>query len=361
MPALPQYYVDPASGSDISGTGAIGSPWQTLQHALDTITPATYGDQINLKSGSSNILSADLSYSTYSPSTYKKLVVRGYTTTENDGGIGKIDGSASYTVGSLSNTAFIDLEITNTDPARSACSNLDYSQWVNVYAHTIDNNVLAVVQNRAQVIDCRFENISGSACNAFRGFGKNLYFKNGSTYSFGTALKLDVEGHLSNSIFDLDGSSNGIDCVSISHCVMNSTFFGGGGTGTAYNNNSSDTWASMFADNIVAGFSGTGGIGCNNTSYWGLVFRNNSFYDNATDFNDPTTAGESGYRDNSGNESLASSPFALSGNNDYANRLTYFAPQDVGSVLAGDYPRGAVFAATTSGGGGATVHPLRSN
>lgn len=361
MPALPQYYVDPASGSDTTGTGAIGTPWQTLQHALDTITPYTYGDQVNLKAGTSDVLTADLSFATYAPTNAKKLIVRGYTSAANDGGIGAIDGGGSYVIGTLDDMAFIDLEITNTDPSRDACGGLNnYSQWVNVYAHNINNDVLTLVQTRSQLLDCRFENISGSAVVTFQGFGRNLYFGNGANYSFGTALKIGVSAHLTNSIFNLDGSSDAIDCTNIASAVTNCTFFSDGGTGTAYSNASSDSWGALFAENIIAGFSGTGGVGCDNLSQWGLIFRNNTFYDNATDFNDPTTAGESGYGDSSGNESLASSPLALSGTNDYANRLSYFAPQGVGNVLAGDFPRGAAPAAASSGsgGGGSIFHPL---
>ena len=32
-----QYYVDPASGSDSTGDGTIGTPWASVQHAIDNI------------------------------------------------------------------------------------------------------------------------------------------------------------------------------------------------------------------------------------------------------------------------------------------------------------------------------------
>lgn len=354
MPALPQYYVDPAAGSDTTGTGAIGTPWQTLQHALDTISAGTYGDQVNLKAGTADVLTADLDFSTYapgSPNAYKKLVVRGYTSAANDGGRGSIDGNASFRINALNDTAFIDLEIKNTDPARDGCAGVNnYSQMINVYMHTINRDALGGVQGRAQLIDCRFENISRTACRAMAGYMRNCYFANGGTYSFTNALNLSAQGHIHNCFFSLSGSSNGVDVTSLGNVCLNCTIFSNGGTGTGYKNNSTDARGSVFTENIVAGFSGTGGIGCDNTSEYGLIFTNNTFHNNATAFNDPTTAGEAGYAANTGNETVGSSPLAQSGTNDFANRLTYFAPQNVGSVLSGDFPRGAAPSAAAGGG-----------
>lgn len=363
MPALPQYYVDPASGSDSTGTGAVGTPWQTLQHALDTVTPGTYGDQINLKAGTSNVLTGDLDFSTYNPgsstSSTKKLVIRGYTSAENDGGRGTIDGDASYVINQLNTTCLIDLEITNTDPARDGCLGLaNYSQMINLYVHTIDSSFLYNTAQRTQMIDCRFENISGQTIRAgLTGYARNLYFQNGPDYSFTTAFRLSAQGALHNSIFNISGSSDGIDCSSINATVTNCTFFGNGGTGTAFKMGGTDGHTSMFANNIVQGFSGTGGVGCENNSDYGIVFRNNTFFDNATDFTDPSTAGDAGYRDKTGNESVGSSPLALTGSANYANRFAYFAPQNVGNVLSGDFARGAV-PALASSSPSPTKHPL---
>ena len=56
---LTNYYVDPGSGSDVTGTGTVGSPWASVQHALDNITrDATNGDQINIKAGTADVLSS---------------------------------------------------------------------------------------------------------------------------------------------------------------------------------------------------------------------------------------------------------------------------------------------------------------
>jgi hypothetical protein len=87
------------------------------------------------------------------------------------------------------------------------------------------------------------------------------------------------------------------------------------------------------------------------------MFRNNSFHDNATDVVDPTQ-GEEAYGEKFNNESLSSSPFSLSGANNFVNRLAYFEPQNVGDVLSGDLPRGAVHKSVSGTGGSYNPHPL---
>lgn len=359
MGALPQYYVDPNSGSDSTGDGlSDSSAWASLQHAADTITPNAMGDQINLKAGTADVLTGHLDFSTYNPQLRQKLIVRGYTTSSNDGGIGTIDGNATYQIGALNTVALIDLEIKNMSSTTDGISTVgNYSQLINCFIHTINRDAIGTVFGRSQIIDCRFENISRSACRGFTGLARNCYFANGDDYSFTNALNLSAQGHLFNCFFNLSGSSNGVNCVNQGHATINCTFFGGGSSGTGYINESSDGRGSTFAENIVAGFSGTGGKGCNNLSDWGLIFRNNSFHDNETDIVDPSQ-GDEAYGEKLNNESLSSSPFALSGANNFANRLAYFEPQDVGDVLSGDIPRGAAPQSVSSTGGTVTKHPL---
>ena len=86
---LTNYYVDPGSGSDVTGTGTVGSPWASVQHALDNITrDATNGDQINIKAGTADVLSSPLTLATYgTTSATAPLSFRGYTSAAEDGGV----------------------------------------------------------------------------------------------------------------------------------------------------------------------------------------------------------------------------------------------------------------------------------
>lgn len=98
MASPSDYYVDPVGGSDSTGAGTSGNPWQTMQHALNTITRnTTNGDRINLKSSGPDVLTGTLSFVTYgSPTKSAPLLFEGYTSSAGDSGVGIIDGNASF-------------------------------------------------------------------------------------------------------------------------------------------------------------------------------------------------------------------------------------------------------------------------
>ena len=85
-------------------------------------------------------------------------------------------------------------------------------------------------------------------------------------------------------------------------------------------------------NNLIEGF--TGGYvvnqGVSTRTRDNGILANNSYYNCSSSFN--YTSEVICYE---GNESLGSTPFAKSGSITFANRETYFAPQDVGSVLVG--------------------------
>lgn len=105
MAAPTNYYVDPLNGNDSTGDGTSGTPWKSVQKALNTITRnATNGDQINVKAGAADVLSAALSITTYGVSTVTApLILRGYTSVAGDGGVGEISGGGS--VGIIAHSA----------------------------------------------------------------------------------------------------------------------------------------------------------------------------------------------------------------------------------------------------------------
>ncbi len=114
--AQTQTYVDPSINAN-SGTGTVGDPYGDLQYALDTMTrDSTDGDQINIKAGTAEVLTGSLDFTTYgTPSSTAALSFSGYTSSENDGGIGSIDGDGSYKIASLPNYSMMkDLELFNS-------------------------------------------------------------------------------------------------------------------------------------------------------------------------------------------------------------------------------------------------------
>ena len=115
--AISQYYVDPDAGDNLDD-GSLSTPWKTVQYALDNITQnTTDGDQINIKAGVDDVLTAALSLTTYgTPALAYRLIFRGYTSVAKDGGIGGISGNGSYTMfaPAPSHIVLIDLHLHNS-------------------------------------------------------------------------------------------------------------------------------------------------------------------------------------------------------------------------------------------------------
>ena len=361
---MAHYYVDPVSGSDTTGDGLSDSTaWQSLQHALDTIAKGTYGDQINLKSSGANVLTANLSTTTYAPGTSASgagldhLAIRGYGSTANDGAQGIIDGNDLYRIDTLSDTSLIDLEIKKGKAGTDAIAALtNTSRLINCYVHSCNGNIIGYTHGKSAIVGCRFENISGTVSRSLSSGMYNCYFSNGVDYAFTDALKTGSTSTVSHCIFNLSGGSNGVVILSNGSVITNCTFYGYGGSGTAFDTGTGNkARGTVFTENIVSAF--TTGTGVDNQSDYGLVLRNNTFHDCGTDVSDPS-AGTDGYSDRSGNETVATSPLALTGSANYANRFVHFAPQDVGSVLSVGVARGAAPALASSSSPSLTKHPL---
>ena len=120
--SMTSVFVDSSGGND-SGAGTVGDPWLTLQHAVDTITDGSSGNQINARSNAAHTTptTTGVVWTSYSPtnSETNPLRIRGYTTTENDGGVAEITGnnsSASCFAASShpSFTYYVDLQMHNT-------------------------------------------------------------------------------------------------------------------------------------------------------------------------------------------------------------------------------------------------------
>ena len=356
MGAVTEYYVDPASGDD-ADDGSIGTPWATVQHALDNITRnATNGDRINIKAGGTDTLAADLSTASFGSWSYTApLIIQGYTSSAGDGGIGKIDfnGANSFTAGTSTGTKIVDMELTgSTDSIGIAL--YDWSELINCYLHDFSTDATQIREN-CLVLGCRFEDIGGRGIYDYSPSGRSgavqdCFFANG-TKSFSTAVEIEnYSSTIERNIFSLSGASNAIKCRYFNQICHNS-ILSSAGTGTGVKvNNVGFAEAVRLWSNLVEGFSGVGGIGIDYHDDATLSL-NNSVYNCATNFSGNAIHCEAG------NESLGSSPFAKSGSLTFVNRFTYFEPNDVGSVRGGAYgnstlDRGAVQHTASGGSGG---------
>jgi len=357
--AFSETYVDPSIAAN-SGTGTIGDPYGDLQYALDTMTrDSTNGDRINIKAGTSEILAAGISLSSYgSPGAASPICWQGYTSTAGDGGRGGISlGGGTFSIkgtGMGFYQMWRDLEIHNAAPTAQVWKASTTEVMENVKFHDITGNAVSS-SNGGVFVDCWFEDISGYGLDGNSPMAIGCYFKNG-TKKFTTAYRASSARSfvaVTDCIFSLDGSSNGIYLANYVNCRGN-TVFSNGGTGIGIDGNNLQN-SMRCTNNYVEGFSGVGGYGfdAGSATFDTNMMKHNAAYGNATDYR---LGDEHGTVDN---ETLTSSGLAKSGSDTYANRLTYFAPADEGNMLSGHmgWAKGAVPAAA----GGAASMLRRSN
>jgi hypothetical protein len=96
-----EVYVAYTTGNDSTGAGTSGSPWKTIQKALDTVNHGGDGVRINVKAGETQVIATNaLSTTTYlatngAGSASEPLIIQGYTSSAGDGGIGTIEGTTN--------------------------------------------------------------------------------------------------------------------------------------------------------------------------------------------------------------------------------------------------------------------------
>ena len=142
MAAPTNYYVDPSINAD-SGSGTVGSPYGDLEYCLEQITrDATNGDQINIKSGTAEVLELALDVVTdYGvPAEGSPLIFKGYDTAANDGGIGEISGGGSVSIHFDGTT--------------------DYIHFVDLHLHDSGSNVLLKIDGNCFLINCELNGSS---------------------------------------------------------------------------------------------------------------------------------------------------------------------------------------------------------
>ena len=335
MTAPNEYYCDPAIDA-ASGLGTSGSPWGDIQHALDSITQDTSdGDRLNILAGTDEVLTAALSLASYgAPSETAPLVIQGYTATEGDGGIGGIDGDATY--GML------------------ADSGIDDIVFRDMHLHNSGAAKILFFDNYCKVVNCEINNTSGGGVEG--GFGISVYgchihdiggigvkidgpaevsycyFKNDGGNDMSKCVDFtnvsDSQKTIIGNIVSVDGTTAGFDITGTGGSVCSNSLFTSG-TGVAIDiNQSAAGRGGGCMNNLLEGWT-TGILGTTISANGAFLIAGNAGYDNGTDFN---LSAEAFLVDD--NESLGASPFDKSGSDTYALRLTHFNPVDTGNVYS---------------------------
>lgn len=351
--ASEEVYVDPAAGNDTTGDGTVGTPWKTVQHALDTYEESgSQGTRINVKAGTADTLTASLDDTTFlsnnvARSATKPVVIQGYTTTAGDGGIGEIDGDGTYAIindASASYWKWIDMKLGNT-------GSVEYLLYTN--------------STSACCINCEFHSSTGITgirgpilYNCYiHGVTKGLY--QGTAYGcfFDGVVGTDFvramyQGNAFNCIFRLGTTALGL--VDMGSAVNNTILSAGCTTTNGYGISMNYSFARQCINNIVEGFTGTGNVGivAGASNYVTDMIAHNTVYNCTAEY---SLNGMEGYVYD--NEELEATPLTK-GTYAYATRYDYFMPKDVGNVRGGAWPsgcrmdKGAVQHADPAGGGG---------
>ena len=351
------YYVDPSLGSD-TGDGSLGTPWgrasgSVVQYALDTITrDSSNGDQINIKAGTDDVLSAALNLTTYgAPVYHSPLIFRGYTSAANDGGIGGISGAGLYAINAFANSLtgiwWRDLHLHNCGSANV----LFLHNWSGCINCELDNSTGNGIQHATQgtqsiILNNNFHNIGGYGINITASGGcliKGNYFKN-ETNDFIAAIFLNhYQCTVENNIISVDSASDGILLGSSGffNVIRANSILSSSGTGAGID--VTPQQSTKVYENLVEGFSGSGGIGIAYHASEQQLGGNNAVYNCAT-----TYSNQSAIIDDLGDidslysdETLSESPFAKDGSDTFSNRFAYFVPKDVGNIWGGIYPIGS--------------------
>lgn len=348
--AFKEIYIDPAIAAD-SGAGTVGDPYGDLDYAIVQETQGTAGTRLNIKRGTDEVLTREIGLAfgdtsvsaawTYSVSS--PIILQGYDTAAGDlagtGNRAGISGGGSNIIlnGSSANyIAFIDLHLHNTG---SQSNGVVRTQGNSALIRCeLDNNTGrgCILGSSALVVGCYFHDFSTYSIDVAAGsFVYGNIVTNTGSRTTGRAINLSTTSTVMNNIVSIDGASNGIFAVDRLNSIIGNSIYSDGGTGSGIIVDDVNGVVRNIANNLIEGFSGTGGVGINlaGTTPWCFYAARNLIF-NCTDAV-TTVAGTVGVVDNGGladfYEVLSASPFADAAGFD-------FSPVDVGNVREGAYP-----------------------
>ncbi|MBK8113206.1 MAG: hypothetical protein IPK44_01515 [Candidatus Accumulibacter sp.] len=348
MAAPSQYYVDYGAGNDTTGNGTSGTPWKTVQKALDTVTrDTTNGDQININSSTAQVLSAALSLTTYgAPGATAPLILRGYTASSGDGGVGEIDcnGVTMFASSTLRYIVLVGLKIHNFGNNNGVY----LSSYLETYAINCEiykgasSPTSKTLVYLAYVIGCHVHD-AGTTGVGISGFGGLVY----GNFVNNCVTATNHSGFVLNNV--LANCTTGTTGASVA--AGNSVYASSGSTGTGV----ALPARAIGFNNIIEGFSGSGGKGLSTVD--ALMIGYNAFYNNAT----AESLGDT-WIDLGNDGTPAASPFTNAGSLDFSlvssagsGVLETAMPSAFGSATTNKADRGAVQAGAGAGGGSTVI------
>ncbi len=329
MSAPSETYIDPASGND-GNPGTKASPYKTVQFALDNTTrDATNGDRFNVKAGSTDVLSTKLVLTTYgSPTQAAPILLQGYTTNEGDGGIGDIDGGGSSVFNTSSKNAFhvIDMVMHNCGANQIFRAGADCVISRSEFHKMTSTSVAVQVTTRSQIIDCYIHDFTGAGASVTNGTIAYCFIDKSHTTDTNPAITTSLTGTVHHNILTLSGATNkasGIAQNGSGVFTHNNSIWSNAGDGVGIKVAGNINGGTVY-NNLVEGFSGSGGIGIDTIT----TSRITAFYNSINDCETEFSLSHDEVTPYGNNETLSASPFVDATNND-------FTPDDTGGVLTG--------------------------
>jgi len=301
--------------------GTTSLPWRSLQGAFDLLTRnTTDGNQVNLKAGTAHVNSAALDLTTFiaggALTAAAPLIIRGYTSAANDGGMGEIDcnGATMWAGASYDYLMLSDLEIhsggdNNLIAIGSSC--VVYRCEIHKGASSPSGKSLLISDAWSGiVIGCYLHGSGSGAARAINQFDTVLYnyiVMDAGTNDIGI---LDCTRVLHNIVVCSGTSATGIfgsPCIIHNICYSSAASTKRGICAPLSN------LMTIAIDNIVVGWSGAGGDGLEFTNVGPL--GHNAIY-NCTN---PVTVSDQKFIDLTANDvALAADPFTDAANGDFS-------------------------------------------
>jgi len=345
-------------------SGTVSLPWRSVQGALDLITrDATNGNQVNIKAGTAQVNQASLTLATYgTPAAATPLILRGYTTVANDRGMCEINcnGVAMWAATTYDYLQLMDCQIHNFGNNNGVVLDqhcLAFHCNIHKGASTPTSKSLLSISHYSRAIGNYIHDAGTTGIGITSGGDGNLIYGN---YFADCSTGIFVAGYghvIYNIVYNCTvyGISLSQDNFAIGNSISATSAATGRGIVSTSDNN-------VILNNIIQGFSGTGGIGINTTKHLSILGYN-TFYNNATN----ETLGDV-IADLGNDVALSVSPFTDAASEDFS-----LSTANAGAAIDGAYPGafygpasttdhadiGAVQNGAGSGGGAVRISPAK--
>lgn len=310
--------------TDVVCTQAAGTallPWRSLQGAFDLLTRnTTDGNQVNLKAGTAQVNAAALNLAVFvaagALAVAAPLVIRGYTSSADDGGIGEIDcGEVTMWGATAANwVKLVDLEIHsfgNANGISLGTGGIAFRCEVHKGASTPSGKILL---NSPNIVGCYVHDAgtNGYGITVNGGLGAYNYIADCPTLGIGlsgTALHNVIKCSAAWAM-GISNSTSGPNFI-IGNIVYNSE----AGMSNGIRVGPVAGRVGYVLNNIIEGFSGVGGTGISASVAVGEMHGWNAFYNNTTN----VSYADGLYLDFSASDVLlAASPFTDPANGDFS-------------------------------------------